>query len=155
VILLPAVKKQSYILLNIEEQNNMMRIALFFLLLTSFIFHSCNYEKYKHAAVSHKGTWWDIYKVNGKLFIDPVYSYFCAVNGECYYYFVEKLPDGSIRRNIVSENETKPDTWTMRSDTIQLRGNDYLIHSRMNKKLILVSLDRSNDTLELIESEIR
>ena len=133
----------------------MMLIRLLLLLLITFIISSCNYEKYKNTAVSNKGTWWDIYKVNGRILTDPSYSYFCGVNGDCYYYSVKKLPDGSFKRDIDHEHVDLPDTWFMRSDTIQLRGIDYFIHSRTDKKLILMPVNRSNDTLELREATVK
>lgn len=132
-----------------------MRTSLPVLILVIFIFYSCNYKKYKNKVVSNKGTWWDVYKMSGKIYVDPAYSYFCAVNGDCYFYTVKKLPGGSFKREIDHEHGKLPDTWLMRSDTIQLRGVDYLTHSRSEKKLVLIPLNDPADTLELIESLIK
>ncbi len=130
-----------------------MRSALFILILPGFL--SCNYEKYKDRVATGKGTYWDVYKVNGKVLKDSSYSYFCGVYGDCYLYSLKKSPDGSFKRYIDHGDGSAPNKWSMRSDTIRLRAVDYVIYSRSSKELKLIPVNKQNDTIELRESTTR
>jgi hypothetical protein len=121
----------------------------------SLLLYSCNYEKYKNRIQGNKGTYWNVAKRNSTVFDPPVNAWFFATDGNCIYYSLKQIPGGKYDRIEDHTNKTSSNKWSLKNDTLNIMGSEYLLYSHTGKKLKLIPLDKRNDTLELREPENR
>ena len=125
---------------------------MFFLL----SFSSCSHNKNKEFLVGENGFYWDIVQDGDRKFSTPKYSYFFKSNGGCVYYAYMKYSDESAKRVKFDYGDVVyPDTWQLKSDTLEIQGFKNKIVSLTQDKIILIELNDSKDTIMLRKSSFK
>lgn len=123
----------------------MKRIMLFLLLFSI----GCNQPRNKDIIAPNKGKYWDILKHRDRTYNKPSYCYYFGSDGDCLYYNY-RIENGKVKRNLFEYGDViYPNTWQLKSDTLEIQGFDYLIKAINGERITLVLAGQSPDTLIL------
>lgn len=123
-----------------------MKQILLFLLLFSI---GCNQPKNKSIIAPNKGKYWDVAKHRDRTYNKPSYCYYFDSKGDCFYYNY-RIENGKIKRKLFDYGDViYPNTWQLKSDTLEIQGFDYLIETINKESITLVLVGKSVDTLIL------
>ena len=128
-----------------------MKYILSFLLL--FLI-SCNQNRFEKIIVLNKNNYWDIFKDGTKIFSNPSYCYCFGSNGSCHYYNYRINNIHPVRQLFDYGDADYPNTWKVKSDTLEIQSFNYLIKHIVTDTIILVPINRFSDTLILTKSKI-
>ncbi len=123
-------------------------MKLIILILLTFSI-GCNQQRNKSIIASNKGKYWDVVKNRNRTFDKPSYCYYFGSSGDCFYYNY-RIEYGKIKRELFKYGDViYPNTWELKSDTLQIQGFDYLIKNINEKNITLQLAGDSSDTLIL------
>jgi hypothetical protein len=123
-----------------------MRYTIIFLLLFSI---GCKQLGKENIIAPNSGKYWDVIKDGNRVFNKPAYCYYFNSNGGCLYYYY-RMEDGKIKRKLFDYGDVVyPNTWQLKSDTLEIQGFHYLIKNINKDSIILLSKKKPVDTLIL------
>ena len=127
-----------------------MKLIPYFLIL--FFFISCNMAKYKNIIAPNSGKNWDVIKDGKRVYNKPAYCYYFGSDGSCFYYNY-RIENGKLKKKLFDYGDVVyPNNWELKSDTLVIQGFNYLIKEINDANIIVVSLNKSADTLRLTPS---
>lgn len=123
----------------------MKHLILFFLLFCV----GCRQSKNKGIIAPNKGKYWDIKKDRDISYRKPAYCFYFSSDGDCFFYYYRIDKDTVMRKLFNYGDVIYPNTWKLKSDTLEIQESDYLIKSINEESITLVSTTLSKDTLIL------
>ena len=123
-----------------------MRYTIIFLLLFSI---GCKQPGNESIIAPNSGKYWDVIKDGGRYFNKPAYCYYFDSDGGCLYYYY-RMEDGKFKRYLFDyEDVVYPNSWQLKSNTLEIQGFHYLVNKINKDTIILLSKKKPVDTLIL------
>ena len=141
-------REKMYHMFEVKQHATTILLYLLLIWVTQL---SCNYDKYSDRINSNKGTFWDLVKINQRIFADSSAAWYFGVNGTFKKFISRKNDKGNIDRTLITDKET----WTLHADTLMISNTQNFLFHQSGKNIRLISLNGTNDTIELRESAIQ